>query len=72
MLKQERFFYEKNNVPPHTKVCGLNGTYFLDARKNHKSFFCTENSFNEFSCDPKLKLVSYDPIIYNGVFNLWT
>ena len=38
---------QKNNVPPHTKVCGLNGTCFLD--------------------DPKLKPVSYDPILKNGV-----
>ncbi len=38
---------QKNNVPPHTKVCGLNGTCLLD--------------------DPKLKPVSYDPILKNGV-----
>src|SRR3989344_7529675 len=39
--------YQKNNVPPHTKVCGLIGTCFLDA--------------------PKLKPVSYDFILKNGV-----
>ena len=34
-------------MPSHTKVCGLNGTCFLD--------------------DPKLKPVSYDSILKNGV-----
>ncbi len=30
----ERYFnkYQKNNAPPHTKVCGMNGACFLDAQ----------------------------------------
>ena len=47
ILSKKKFENQKNNVPPHTKVCGLNGTCFLD--------------------DPKLKPVSYDPILKKGV-----
>jgi len=47
IIEETTFNYQKNNVPPHTKVCGLIGTCFLD--------------------DPKLKPVSHNPILKNGV-----
>jgi len=57
-------YNQKNNVPPHTKVCGLIGTCFLD---EGNSFEFPALKIKVIFSDPKLKPVSYDPILKNGV-----
>ena len=40
MTKTKKQKYQKNNAPPRTKVCGLNGACFLDAREVNSTLKC--------------------------------